>query len=130
MDYNLADRIVGATIANIMIESQNEGIYLCEYNESKVGYKYFLEVAKIVRDVYKRPLYIEMPFFKFWKFKISNWKVNRGIKRFTKNSVLVNRMKTIHPEFYLKFMAREFDIDITFFDEIYGEYYSNENRSN
>lgn len=123
MDYHLADTIVSATIVNIVIKSRKKGIYLDQYDENKPGYKYFLEIAKMTRDVYQLPLYVDMSFFKYWKFRLVDWKKNKGINRFNSNKIEDNEIKVIDPDFYLTLMAEEFQVPLDYFDLIYEEYY-------
>ena len=120
-DFNLYDRIVSASIINIVNESDANGIVLPNFKGTKTD-KYFLEIAKIATQTValNKNIYLEINLFKYLFFKIRYRKATKGIKRYNNG---LNFIKIPLNELKI-FMAKEFDVDLSIYEKIYEQYYA------
>ena len=75
-DLNLYDKIMADVVANVITEAgrTDNKIYLKWFDPGYGGHKTYFYGALVASDVCKIPIYLDMPFFKYLKFKFSNWK--------------------------------------------------------
>ena len=119
MDYKLADKVVSATMSNIIIESPDD-IYLTWFNYKDPTHLYFLEIARLVSNIKNKTIYVDLKPLKFFKFKITNFKRYKKIKRIKSNQSVKNSLKV---PIYLDYMREAFNIKMDFYKEIYDRYY-------
>ena len=126
--YQLMDRVVSTTITNFLIEiNRNNGFAFKEFDPTNIKHAYAFEVGFIVSYSIHQPLYLQMSFFNYWKFKLKNWSIRKNFQRYKKNSDI----KLITIEEILHFMMKSMDLESNIYDVIYRLYYegNNENRS-
>lgn len=117
-DYMLYDKIVSATIANI-VNTGKEVVYK-NFNEKNIKHMYMYKVglicASLNKDFY---ILLDMPLYKYIFFKIKNWKNRKFIKRARKKD---NQILNI--DLIISYMTCAFYCDEEIIADIYNEYYN------
>lgn len=118
-DYDLYDKIVGATIINIFsLSKDTDKIILKNFDYKSHMHRVFLETAFSVNILNKKKVAVDMPFFHYLYFKY--------IKMRKRNSLLVrakNPDNGINIYDVADFEAKEFNKTIYIFEDIYDAYY-------
>lgn len=88
-NLNLYDKLMADVVANVLNEASrtDNKIYLKWFDPDYGGHKTYFYGALIASDVCKMTIYLDMPFFKYLKFKLSNWKRRKQIKWVRQNKV-------------------------------------------
>lgn len=116
---NLYNRIYSASFTNLINESDKDGIVIPNFQGTLTD-KYFIEVAKNVHVFYPdRKVYLESKFFQFWKFKLSNRKLMKGVHRYRESL----NLKKLPLSTLKTFMAQEFETNLLIYQRIYKEFY-------
>lgn len=116
--YNLYDKIVSATYANIFSLSKDKPIVLKDFYYSSGAGRTFLEVACMVAYITNKEIYVQSSWIDFIRARIV--KKNKHIHWIRKNKKDVEGI-----EIY-KVAAHEavsFNQDINIFEEIFKAYY-------
>ena len=118
-DYDLYDKIVGATIINIFsLSKDTDKIVLKNFDYKSHMHRVFLETAFSVNILNKKKVALDMPFISYLYFKY--------IKMRKRNSLLVHAKNTengINIYDVADFEAKEFNKTIYVFEDIYNAYY-------
>ena len=128
INYELMDQVVSTTIANFLVEcARNNGLAFKNFDSNNINHKYGFEVGFIVSTSIYKPLYLDMGWFDYLKFKLNNWAIRKHFVKL-KNK---DQIKPIELEVILDFMKTSMDLEEDIFEKIYKAYYedSNENRS-
>lgn len=118
-DYDLYDKIVGATIINIFsLSKDTDKIILKNFDYKSNLHRVFLESSFSVNILNKKKVAVDMPLISYLYFKY--------IKMRKRNSLLVrakNWENGINIYDVADFEAKEFNKTIYIFEEIYNTYY-------
>ena len=118
-DYDLYDKIVGATIINIFsLSKDTDKIILKNFDYKSHMHRVFLETAFSINILNKKKVAVDMPLFHYLYFKY--------IKMRKRNSLLTrakNSDNGINIYDVADFEAREFNKTICVFEDIYKAYY-------
>lgn len=123
--YNLFDQIVMATFTNLYSntkEKEENWIKLNNFNFKNIKHLYLLNIALYLQTVCNTTIYLHCPWWKFWWYKICNWRDMKLVKRAKDNS------KGINLEELMMFMANGFEQTVDIFDDIYNAYYTKKGR--
>lgn len=118
-DYNLYDKVVATALTEILrYTKDNEYMYFpMDWKYESLDGPFFLAITRIAQSMNHKPIVVEMPFFKFIKFKRKN-----------KNLVL-RREKNIDINSYLplekinNIIIEKFHCGSYILYNIYNEYY-------
>ena len=120
-DYNMYDKIVAETLTTLMeVAYNNDGLAINNFLELE-HIKYFIEIGKMACDLTQKQLYVRMKFFPFYKYKLHNWKMMKGIKRQTSKS----KVKSANIPLLMDRILSEYNLEHKeIFVDIYKEYYA------
>lgn len=115
------DQVVSCLFTNIINErSRNDDVIkIVGVDLKDPAHLTYIEVAKIVSDIYQVPIYIELNTFSYCKFIVNNWKRRHQIHKFKNN----NSGEVVPVNDMLLFIAKSFDVKYEFFEKIYNAYY-------
>lgn len=116
------DRIVGVICTNIINQKNiNQKIELINFREEDYGHLLYYECAKMV-SLGAEDIFLDMPFKKYIKFKIHNFKDRKLIKRIkeTEEKDTIDQI--------LNFVCKSYKIQYLFLKNIYEEYYKKEKK--
>ena len=84
--YGRYDEIVNTILRNILVERERCGkILLWDFNPVDHGDRLYFNVAAIVADLNKEPIYLNMPLFDYLKFKWKRRKSRKNLRYFGPN---------------------------------------------
>ena len=115
----LYDQILATLYQNISAEdSYCSGIYIDGYGDNALSYVYMV-MANTYADLNEKPINMVMPFFKYVKFILKNWK---GRKRYKRCYLDLDYMTSI--DIIAGHVSKYYGQPISIYDEIYEEYYN------
>ena len=80
------DEIVNTILKNILVERERCGkILLWDFNPIDHGDRLYFNIAAIVADINKEPMYLNMPLFDYLKFKWKRRKSRKNLRYFGPN---------------------------------------------
>lgn len=119
-DYDLYDKIVARTLQEFICKGVNGGAAINNYTEREHN-KFFIEVGKMASHIMKMSFYVQMGWFSFIAYKLSNWRLMKGVKRYHESK----GVKLISVTALTNQIKEEFNLeDDTIFQDIYEEYYN------
>lgn len=124
MDYKMADKVISATMSNIIIESPKD-IYLEWFNYKDPTHLYFLEIARIVSSIRNKKIYVDLTPLNFLKFKLTYFRKYKRVKRWKASQSTESSLRV---PFYLEYMKKAFNINMKFYQEIYERYYGGKKK--
>ena len=125
----LYDQIVGTIIQNVLAESNRADgkIVLWDFQAEEPMDRLYYHVACMAADLFDKPIYLEMQFFDYLKFKIKNKKRKNLHWVWRKHTSLPDECKT-SIFFILEHVSNYYEVPIEIFEEINKEYYENTNN--
>ena len=123
--YAHYDEVVKTILTNILVERKRcDKILLWDFNPVDPADRLYFNVAAIVADLNKEPIYLNMPLIDYLLFKWKRRKSRKNLRYFGPNkaAALDNEHKT-SVYILMSFIAEQMDIDYALFDEINQEYY-------
>ena len=116
--YNLYDKVVSATYANIFSLSKNDIVFKNYYYKNK-SHRFFLEVATMVAYMTNKEIYLNIPLWELIKIKFK--KKNKHIHRISKKKL--EKLNAIDIIEVGLFESAAFNVEPSIFGEIYEAYY-------
>lgn len=123
--FGLYDEIVSTILTNILVERERCGkILLWDFNPIDHGDRLYFNIAAIVADINKEPIYLNMHLFDYLKFKWKRRKSRKNLRYFGLNQAaeLDNEHKT-SIYIIMDFVREQMGIDYSLYKEINDEYY-------
>jgi hypothetical protein len=123
--YGRYDEIVNTILKNILVERERCGkILLWDFNPVDHGDRLYFNVAAIIADLNKEPIYLNMPLFDYLKFKWKRRKSRKNLRYFGPNHAakLDDEYKT---SIYLitDFVCEQLNVSRDLLKEINDTYY-------
>lgn len=121
--YKLYDNIISATYINITSQSPDYIIFN-HFNKDVYIDKVFLKVAFMVGNFEDKKIYINCKLFDYFKILFDNYSFKEIILR--KYRIRHHRRPSILApdwDYIAEFEAKEFEVDISIFKDIWKEYY-------
>ena len=119
------DEIVSTILKNILVERERCGkILLWDFNPVDHGDRLYFNVAAIVADFNKEPIYLNMPLFDYLKFKWKRRKSRKNLRYFGPHRAakLDNEHKT-SIYIIMDFIREQMDFNYSLYKDINDEYY-------
>ena len=119
--YRTYDKVVSTTLVNFMIEdNRNNGLAFYSFDPENKEHLYAFEIALILSQSIHKKFYLDIDFFKYWKFRFKNWTVRKSFSRYTaKNKVSWLELVNI-----LNYIKKELGLDDEIYEQIYENYYA------
>ncbi len=119
------DEVVATIMSNIIVERHQCGkIVLWDFQENNDWDRLYFNVAAIVADMNKEPIYLQMPFWKYVKMKWKRHKQRKNLRYLfswrAENVPLENRTSVY---ILMDFIRDYFKLSQSYFKEINDEYY-------
>lgn len=119
------DEIVNTIMMNILIERKRCGkILLWDFNPLDDGDKLYFNIAAIVADMNKEPMYLNLPLINYWKFKWKRRKSRKNLRYFSPNDA--NKLDDEHKTsiyIIMDFIREQMGFDYSLYKEINDAYY-------
>lgn len=119
------DEIVNTIMMNILIERKRCGkILLWDFNPLDDGDKLYFNIAAIIADMNKEPMYLNLPLINYWKFKWKRRKSRKNLRYFSPNDAnkLDDEYKT-SIYIIMDFIREQMGFDYSLYKEINDAYY-------
>ena len=119
------DEIVNTILKNILVERERCGkILLWDFNTVDHGDRLYFNIAAIVADLNKEPIYLNMPLFDYLKFKWKRRKSRKNLRYFGPSHAakLDNEHKT-SIYIIMDFIREQMEFDYSLYKDINDEYY-------
>ena len=119
------DEIVNTILKNILVERERCGkILLWDFNPVDHGDRLYFNIAAIVADINKEPMYLNMPLFDYLKFKWKRRKSRKNLRYFGLNQAakLDDEHKT-SIYIIMDFVREQMGFDYSLYKDINDEYY-------
>ena len=121
--FQLYDKMLAVVINNILLKSQKNGnIVLLKFNPKNKSHMLVLKCAQIslMNPDRNRDIYLHMNIFKYLWFKY------RKGQHFSINwyKVVEEFDNPVNIDYILEDIAKEFEVNVDIFEEIYDEYYA------
>ena len=119
------DEIVNTILKNILVERERCGkILLWDFNPIDHGDRLYFNIAAIVADINKEPIYLNMHLFDYLKFKWKRRKSRKNLRYFGLNhaSKLDNEHKT-SIYIIMDFIREQMNFNYSLYKDINDEYY-------
>ena len=119
------DEIVNTILKNILVERERCGkILLWDFNPIDHGDRLYFNIAAIVADLNKEPIYLNMPLFDYLKFKWKRRKSRKNLRYFGPShaSKLDDEHKT-SIYIIMDYIRETMDFDYSLYKDINDEYY-------
>ena len=119
------DEIVSTILKNILVERERCGkILLWDFNPVDHGDRLYFNIAAIVADINKEPMYLNMPLFDYLKFKWKRRKSRKNLRYFGPHRAaeLDNEHKT-SIYIIMDFIREQMDFNYSLYKDINDEYY-------
>lgn len=119
------DTVVGTIMSNVIVERQRCGkIILWDFQEDNDWDRLYFNVAAIVADMNREPIYLQMPFWKYVKMKWKRHKQRKNL-RYLSRSRAENIPYESRTSVYIlmDFIRNFYDLDKDYFGKINSEYY-------
>ena len=123
--YGHYDEVVNTILMNVLVERQRcDKILLWDFTPELAADRLYFNIAAVVADMNKEPIYLNMHLFDYLKFKWKRRKSRKNLRYFgpVQAKKLDNEHKT---SIYLimDFVAEQMDITHDLFKEINDAYY-------
>ena len=119
------DEVVNAVLMNVLVERKRCGkILLWDFTPELPADRLYFNVAAIVADINKEPIYLNMPLFDYLKFKWKRRKSRKNLRYFGPNHAakLDDEHKT-SIYIIMDFIRETMDFDYSLYKDISDEYY-------
>ena len=119
------DEIVNTILKNIIVERERCGkILLWDFNPVDHGDRLYFNIAAIVADLNKEPIYLNMPLFDYLKFKWKRRQSRKNLRYFGSNHAakLDDEHKT-SIYIIMDYIRETMDFDYSLYKDINDEYY-------
>lgn len=124
VDYKLFDKVVAKTFEYFMQRAAEDGAIAISNNLETDDNKYFIEIGKMASHIMGVPFYINLKFFKYWKFKLKNRKLMKGVKRYKeKSEIPLISISYFKVKLWNHFKEENILEPKAIFNDIYKEYY-------
>ena len=119
------DMVVGTIMQNVFAEHKLAGkIILWDFQEKQDLDRLYFNVAAMVSDLIKEPIYIQMPLFKYLKMKWKRRKTRKNLRYLTRWAAKDVPFESRTSVFIIMDFIREFyQVDLDYFKKINDEYY-------
>lgn len=119
------DEVVATIMSNIMVERHLcSKIVLWDFQEDNDWDRLYFNVAAIVADMNKEPIYLQMPFIKYLKMKWKRRKQRKNLRylfSWRAEDVPLENRTSIY--IIMSFIADFYKLPQSYFKEINDEYY-------
>lgn len=119
------DEVVGTIMSNIIVERQRCGkIVLWDFQHTNDWDRLYFNVATIVADMNREPIYLQMPFFDYLKLKWKRRKKRKNLRylsRWRAEDIPQENRTSIY--IIMSFIAEFYSLPEDFFGKINKEYY-------
>ena len=133
MNTLVYDDIIGTLLMNVLSEDQRCGsIVLKDFHIERPSHRLYFEAAVIANAICKTPIYMDMPFFKYVKFKYSkkNRKMRKTIHKYNTSAAKTLKASPTKLSIILNHVADFYKIDNEVYTDILKAYYEVENEDN
>ena len=119
------DEIVNTILKNILVERERCGkILLWDFNPVDHGDRLYFNVAAIVADLNKEPIYLNMPLFDYLKFKWKRRKSRKNLRYFgPSHAVKLDDEHKTSIYIIMDYIRETMDFDYSLYKDINDEYY-------
>lgn len=119
------DEVVGTIMSNIIVERHRCGkIALWDFQEDNDWDKLYFNVAAIVADMNKEPIYLQMPLFKYLKMKWKRHKQRKNLRylfSWRAKDIPLESRTSIY--IIMNFIREYYKLPKDYFEKINSEYY-------
>lgn len=123
--YKHYDEIVGTILKNILVERERCGkILLWDFNPVDHGDRLYFNIAAIVADMNKEPIYLNMNLIDYLLFKWKRRKSRKNLRYF--GPYHASKLDAEHKTsiyIIMEFVCRQMEFDYSLYKEINDEYY-------
>lgn len=112
------DQILATLYQNIAAEDKHcSGIYIEGYGDNPLSYVY-MAMVNVYADLNNKPVHMALPYFKYLKFILKNWK---GRKRYQRCYLDLDYVTPI--DVIAGHVSQYYSQPISVYDDIYEEFY-------
>jgi hypothetical protein len=119
------DTVVGTIMSNVIVERQRCGkIILWDFQEDNDWDRLYFNVATIVADMNKEPIYLQMPFWEYVKMKWKRRKQRKNLRYLSRSRAEDIPCESRTSVYIIMDFIRDFyNLDKDYFGKINSEYY-------
>ena len=119
------DEIVGTILKNILVERERCGkILLWDFNPVDHGDRLYFNIAAIVADMNKEPMYLNMHLIDYLLFKWKRRKSRKNLRYFgPSHAVELDAEHKTSIYLIMSFICEQMEFDYSLYKEINDEYY-------
>ena len=119
------DEIVGTILKNILVERERCGkILLWDFNPVDHGDRLYFNIAAIVADMNKEPIYLNMHLFDYLKFKWKRRKSRKNLRYFgPRHAAELDSEHKTSIYIIMDFIREQMDFNYSLYKDINDEYY-------
>ena len=119
------DEVVGTIMSNVIVESHRCGkIILWDFQEDNDWDRLYFNVAAIVADMDRKPIYLQMPFWKYVKMKWRRRKQRKNLRYLSRSraeDIPYENRTSVY--ILMDFIRNFYNLDKDYFKKINDEYY-------
>ena len=118
------DEIVSKIVQNIINQSSyaDNKIILWDFQQTSPPDRLYYNVACMVADLFDYPIYLQMPFFEYLKFKFKR-RTRKNLHWVRRNADWLRLENKTSVYIIMDYVREYFDIDMNIFTEINNAYY-------
>lgn len=123
--YGKYDEIVNTVLMNILVERERCGkILLWDFNPIDRGDRLYFNVAAVVADMNKEPMYLNMSLIDYLRFKWKRRKSRKNLRYFgSRQANKLNDEYKTSIYLIMSYIRDTMGFDYSLFEEINNEYY-------
>ena len=119
------DTVVGTIMSNVIVERQRCGkIILWDFQEDNDWDRLYFNVATIIADMNKEPIYLQMPFWEYVKMKWKRRKQRKNLRYLSRSraeDIPYENRTSVY--ILMDFIRNFYNLDKDYFKKINDEYY-------
>lgn len=123
--YKRYDEIVSTILKNILVERERCGkILLWDFNPVDHGDRLYFNIAAIVADMNKEPMYLNMNLIDYLLFKWKRRKSRKNLRYFgPRHAAKLDAEHKTSIYLIMSFICEQMEFDYSLYKEINDEYY-------
>ena len=119
------DEVVGTIMSNVIVECHRCGkIILWDFQEDNDWDRLYFNVAAIVADMGREPIYLQMPFWKYVRMKWKRRKQRKNLRYLSRSraeDIPYENRTSVY--ILMDFIRNFYNLDKDYFKKINDEYY-------
>ena len=119
------DTVVGTIMSNVIVECHRCGkIILWDFQEDNDWDRLYFNVATIVADMDREPIYLQMPFWKYLRMKWKRRKQRKNLRYLSRSraeDIPYENRTSVY--ILMDFIRNFYNLDKDYFKKINDEYY-------